>query len=314
MPEVRPIGSEELYYILQQHVLWQQSGHLKGQQADLSYRDFRERNIHHFQKVSRRNYINDVNFTGADFSNAKLEDLIFANCTLTNAKFIGTKFFNVDFQGCNLNQADFSKSEHRNVYFNYNEKMTDTYFRQAFGIQLRFNRNDMHHVNFTGFSAIGNENNFLDNKITHMIAYSANFNNVIFQNDAIKQTDFMEATFHGAKFTECTFDKDSDFYSCNIEDCQFVRGEPPFPLIQTAISLGDETVPIACDINGNRIICEKWVGERRTENMHFFRKRIQNSSMEKPLQNVILNVCDNFEKICNEYRVNQNKRKGQKGL
>lgn len=304
MPDVRPISNQELAQILSQHVLWQKSEHRLGKQADLSYRSFRGRDLHNFIRVSNPSYVREVIFNGADFSSVKMRDFIFEDCQFSHATFTGTSLHSVHFNRCNLDYADFSNSNIEECHYQHSS-MDSTYFRNIFAHDVQWTYNKMKNVNFSRFKSIGQHVNFIDNTVEHMTAYASNFNNVLFEHTHFQETQFMKASFHNTRMIACDFDEKSDFFSCNIEDCQFAQTKMPFPLIQTNFCYNGKTLPVACDLRGKQIISEDLVGKWTSKNIHAFTKEIQDSYASTPskhrIKKALLRFCQMLKQECKDY-------------
>ena len=312
MPQVRPISNQELAQIFSQHVLWQKSEHRYGKQADLSYRSFSGRDLHNFIRVSNPSHMKDIIFNGADFSKVKMRDFIFEDCQFSHATFSNSSLHSIEFNHCNLDHADFSNTNMQKCHF-HQSSMDYTEFRRVSALSVQWPHNKMKDVNFSLFNSIGQEVHFIDNTVQHMLAYASSFNNVLFEKNHFKETNFMEATFHNARMIDCDLDKESDFYSCNIEDCQFARTKLPFPIYQTTFNLeSGASVPVACDLRGQRIISEDLIGKCKTENIHMFTKSIRDSYASTPekhrVKKALLDLCKTFQKQCEDYNGQASKR------
>lgn len=200
-------------------------------------------------------YLESLEFVGEDFSglnftDGKLKNSVFRNCTFNDAIFERTDLMNTKFINCNISKTkfdevylnntlvnscrikdtNFNDSDLTSVKFINDTKMNTVLFSKCKWINNQFSSCKMNDVRFAGEGVPMKQCDFSDCKLTNVNFVSFTFDKcriigTEFNNCNFNESSMMnESTIMSTTFTEC-FLNNANATNTVINDCNFIRSE-----------------------------------------------------------------------------------------
>jgi fluoroquinolone resistance protein len=151
-----------------------------------------------------KNYIEDKNFTGVDFTVGHFEKADYENCRFTNCNFSTLDLSNISFAGCSLSGCNISLA-----------KLTGTAFKGT-----EFNHCKMLGIHFEDCHELFFNVVFDSSQLNLSSFYKRKCRNTQFKNCSLHEVDFTEADCTNLVFYNCDLAR-AVFSNTNLEKADF---------------------------------------------------------------------------------------------
>lgn len=295
---------EEVYNILAAHKEWLDSKGREGQQADFTNMDLHGLNLRSFKREHDLS-ISHVIFRNVSLSGSQLDNCNFISCDFEGTTFDHSQLYMQYFKDCNFARCSFKQVDLNHSSF------LECGFRGASFREMRLNdvafeRNDLNDA-ILSYLMCNQNISFVRNDFSGSNTVGADFSGSDFRQNDFRNACFMQCVFDSSTFQANLYDEQSEFFSCNLENCRIQDQGFPAPVCQFCLPTQDgKTISFTVEKAGGRVMSRGLLGIGKNVSLEQFQDRLAQNQLVAELsaddRSMLYTMTKGIEKTLKDWR------------